>query len=330
MLKLLFYGFRHGHIHALYRKASATSEIEIVGCVEDDPDARRAAEEALGIRCSERSFDEWLTEDIDAVAIGTAYGQRGAAAIKALRAGKHVISDKPVCTDSDELSTIRTLAAERGLTVGCMLDLRDLPQTRAAKRLLSEGTLGEVRNIAFCGQHYLDYPHRPKWYFEAGMHGGTINDLAIHGVDLVRMLTGREITAVDAARVWNAYAVHHKDFCDSALFMARLDNGAGVLADVSYSAPKQAFSMPSYWEFRIWCDKGMLTFSYGDPEVTVYTDNASDGTPVRIPGIAEGRDYLGAFLDAVNTGDDTLTCGVLRSTETALWIQSVADKEVLK
>ena len=36
------------------------------------------------------------------------------------------------------------------------------------------------------------------WYFEEGKHGGTINDIAIHGIDLVRYLTGKNVTKIGA------------------------------------------------------------------------------------------------------------------------------------
>lgn len=324
-MKILFYGFRHGHVSALYKKVAASDAFEIVGAIEPDGAAREAAARSLGALFSDRSYDEWLSTDVDAVAIGTAYGERGAAVIKALRAGKHVIADKPLCTSPEELRTIRTLTEETGLKIACMLDLRYLPQTLAAKEVLDSGRLGEVRNVAFNGQHCIDYAHRPSWYFEDGMHGGTINDLAIHGIDLVRYLTGLELTAVDAARVWNAYADRHPHFKDSALFMARLENGAGVLADVSYSAPSQVFSMPTYWEFRIWCARGLLTFSYADSTVTLYEEGVP--SPILIETHPSGNDYLREFLTEILRKTTHVTENVLRSTETALYLQSVADKE---
>ena len=324
-LKILFYGFRHGHVDALYRRVSASSFAEVAGCIEPDADARAAAEERLGACFSEQSYDAWLATDVDAIAIGCAYGDRGEAVIKALAAGKHVIADKPICTTRAQWERIRSLSEETGAQIACMLDLRYLPQTKKAKELLSDGTLGEVKNVSFNGQHCLGYGTRPSWYFEKGMHGGTINDLAIHGVDLVRMLTGMEFFAVDAARTWNSYAKEEPQFCDSALLMARLENGAGVLADVSYSAPSQVFSMPTYWEFRFWCEKGLLTFSYTDACVHVYREGNPTPEVYEAPAVEE--DYLDEFWAALQSGARDVTENVLRSTKTALWLQEAADRE---
>ena len=175
------------------------------------------------------------------------------------------------------------------------------------------------------GQHCIDYAHRPAWYFEPGMHGGTVNDLAIHGIDLVRMLTGQEFCAIDGVRTWNAFATRHKDFPDSAVWMARLESGAEVLADVSYSAPSQVFSMPTYWEFRFWCDKGLLSWNFVDSAVTLFEDGASE--PIKLAGIAPKQNYLQEFAEEIETNGTSVTASVLRSTETALWIQSEADRK---
>lgn len=325
MMKILFYGFRHGHINTLYQKVMESPLACVAGCVEENTEARENAIKKLGATFSDRSYEEWLSTDIDAVAIGGAYGDRGEAVIRALEAGKHILADKPLCTDVRQLERIRALSREKNLKVFCMLDLRDLPQVTAAKNILDGGSLGEVRNVSFNGQHCLNYGSRPGWYFEPGKHGGTVNDLAIHGIDLVRMLTGMEFTSADAVRTWNAYAHLHPDFKDCALLMARLENGAGVLADISYSAPSQAFSMPSYWEFRIWCDRGMLTFNYRDAFVTVFEEGAD--TPTRIEGIPAPMDYLERFVAEVNApAERSETESVLRSTETALWLQQQAEE----
>ena len=325
-LKILFCGFRHGHISSLYSNVSASDFAEIVGCIEPNQQARENAESNLGARFSDKDLDWWLSTDIDVVAVGAAYGDRGDIIIKILSAGKHVIADKPICTDIHQLETIEILCRKNHCKLVCMLDLRYLPQTAVALQVLQSGRLGQVRNVSFNGQHCIDYGNRPDWYFEQGMHGGTINDLAIHGVDLVRMLTGMEFVKTDAARTWNAYAYKNPDFKDCALFMARLSNGAGVLADVSYSAPKQAFSLPSYWEFRFWCDRGMLVFNYKDAGVTVFEEGSGKPEVITCSSVESG--YLQDLYREIVEDSFESTQNVIQSTKTTLLLQQFADKEV--
>lgn len=323
-MKILFQGFCHTHIYSLYHKVlQKWEQLEIAGCIEENREMGKAAQESLGISLNGGSYEEWLNKDVDIVAICSKYGERGGAAIKALRAGKHVIADKPLCTRLEELEEIEQLVKQNNVKVTCMLELRNMPTINRARELLRAGKLGRVRNISFTGQHCIDYKHRPSWYFEEGMHGGTINDLAIHGVDIVRDITGLEIEKVDGVRTWNAYAVKNPEFKDCAVFMARLSNGAELLADVSYSAPSQVFTMPTYWNFEIWCEKGYMTFNLADNYVKVY----EEGIPQMqsYEGIVEDKDYLAEFLQEINEGTDTLTQSVIASTRATLLIQKAAD-----
>ncbi len=319
--KILFYGFRHGHVNTMYNQAVVSDKFDVVGCVEENEEARKVAEAALNTTFSDKSYDEWLASDIDAVAFGGAYGDRGAAIIKALKAGKHVIADKPLCTDLKELEEIRRLSSEKGLKVGCMFELRYTPVTQRAKEILDSGRLGKVRNVSFAGQHEINLDRRPKWYFEKGKHGGTINDIAIHGVDILSYIAGLKIESVDSSRTWNAFATPYPDFHDSAIFMARLEGGAGLLADVSYSSP--SWKMPTYWEFRIWCDNGLLSYSYFDPMVHVYEKGKA---PEEYEGIPVSYNYLDVFHTEILFGGSEFTESVLSSTESTLKVQAVADK----
>ena len=198
-MNIAFAGLRHAHIFGLYEKAKITPGVSVTGAWEEDPAARAQAQKVVGEPFYDH-FDDLLGDPkVDAVAVGDYYGVRGARVLRALEAGKAIIADKPLCTSLDELAAIRALALQKRLNVTCMLDLRYDPAVRMARRLVREGRLGRVHAMNFTGQHPLDWGTRPMWYFEAGKHGGTINDIAIHGIDALRFVTGlafrRPVTA---------------------------------------------------------------------------------------------------------------------------------------
>ena len=323
-MKVVFYGFQHGHIYSLYEKVKNNKELEIVACIEDDAKKREELRETRDIICSTESLEYWLSKDIDIVAIGDKYGKRGNAVIKALKAGKHVISDKPFCTSRKELDEIKALSKEKGLKVGCMLDLRDAKVTQIVRKILTEKTYGEVKNIMFTGNHCVDYAHRPSWYFEEGMHGGTINDIAIHGVDLISYLTGLKFAKINAARCWNSYADKTPNFKDCATFMAELDNGAGVLADISYSAPSQVFTMPTYWDIKFWCKDALVHYNFVAGEVTVYAEGETG--PKKIDFDVENNDYLECFIKDIKENVTEFTDGVLLAASQTLALQEYSEK----
>ena len=273
-MKIAFAGFRHGHIFSLYEEALNNSDTEIVGCFEADTEAKRSAE-GFGVSFAYSSYDELLADThVDVVAIGDYFGIRGEMVIKALRAGKHVICDKPICTKISELCEIERLSEEKSLVVGCMLDLRFMNTMRLAKEMIQKGDIGKVLNASFTGQHCLNYGKRPTWYFEDGKHGGTINDIAIHGVDIVRFITGKNLTKVCYAETKNAFATEAPGFKDMAHFVCEFDEMT-LMADVSYSAPPFEGRLPTYWSFCFWGTEGMILIDYSKNELHLYKEKES-------------------------------------------------------
>jgi predicted dehydrogenase len=298
MIKLAFAGFRHGHINGLYKLAEKNPNVEIVAAFEADEEARSNAQKTLGVNFTHNDYDEMLKDkNIDVVVVGDYFGIRGSRAISALKAGKHVYSDKPICTSLKELDEIERLAAEKNLKVGLMLDMRYNKFVQPVRRFIKEGKLGEVHNIFFSGQHPLLYGSRASWYFEAGKHGGTINDIAVHGIDMVEYLTGLSLKKVVGARCWNAYAKEAPIFEDCGQFMVELTNGAGLMADVSYSAPNSSgYVLPFYWRFTIWGEKGVMEFSNNSRDIIVALDGNPGTEIITAPDVDTG-DCLSVFID---------------------------------
>ncbi len=262
---------------------------------------------------------------VDIAAIGDYYGIRGERIIDALKAGKHVITDKPVCTRPEELETISALCHNSNLRLGCMLSLRFDRAVRTAADIVQSGSLGEIHDIVFTGQHPLNYAVRPKWYFEPGKHGGTINDIAVHGLDAVKLITGLEINKILCARQWNAFAAKDPGFRDCAQFMLRYANGAGLCADVSYSSPSPAgYSLPGYWRFSFYGSKGWLEFRAGDPLLSIALDGDKcvrtiDAEP------HEGSCLSDLILDIRGKECFFGTDSVLKASKDALSLQRFAD-----
>ncbi len=324
-MNIAFAGFRHGHVFSVLKTVRTLSDVSVIAAWETHGDSVDAAREH-GVVITHTDYDEMLClPELDAVVIGDYYAARGEKIIKALLAGKHVYADKPLCTKLSELDEIERLSYEKKLSVGCMLDLRCSGAAGAAKAVVESGRMGEVHNISFGGQHALHYSTRAGWYFEKGKHGGTINDIAIHGIDLVRCITGKGIKTIDAARCWNAYAKEVPEFSDSAQFMLTLDGGAGLIADVSYAMPYPlSFGTPLGWRFTVWGENGVMEFQGGDDGVTLYLKNAA--APEFVAGTPLTADPFYDFL-AETAGKPTAftTAQVLRSARDTLKIQEKAD-----
>ncbi len=323
-------GFRHSHIYSIYNLAKSTPDVHVCAAYEADAEARSQAEKYIGKNIFADSYDELLENPaIDAIAVGDFYSARGGLVIRALKAGKHVISDKPLCTSPDELSEIKALARETGLKIGCMLDLRYTSEALAAKRIFNSGALGEIRTLAFTGQHPLNYGTRPSWYFEKGKHGGTINDIAIHGIDLVRYLTELEVSEPLFAYCRNAFAESEPDFPDCAQFLAKLSNGAGLMADVSYALPKSiGFSPEPVWRFTFWGSRGMLEINHSRHTVYFAPEGANQPEIIEASRSDCADNFLTDFIADISGRPAALnTAEVLRSAEETLNIQLAVKRQ---
>ena len=336
-MNLAFVGFKHRHTGAIYQEAMADPNITVLGAWEDTEEGRALAD-GLGLAFNYPTLESVLNDPhVDAVCLGGSFGERGGEAIAALRAGKHVYADKPVCTSLAEIDEIEALASAKNLKVGCYLTLRFSQGIRNLREMIADGTLGEIGCINMTAQHPLQYGSRPMWYFAPGQHGGTINDIAIHGVDLVRFITGMGIKNVTAARTWNHFATEEPDFRDCGQFMAELDNGAGFMADVSYAAPASCgFSLETYWRMTFWGTRGVAEYKMKgagtagiDADSAVLLQVALQGSKGFTP--MELKSYnvtgLGEFVREINGETDLLinTADVIRSSREVLTIQAAAD-----
>jgi predicted dehydrogenase len=330
--RFAFVGFRHPHVMDMYRRCLSHEQIDVVACCETDPATREALSGGDEVAITHSDYSAMLDDvPCDVVAIGDCYGLRAGRIVAALRAGKHVICDKPLCITTSELDEIIELASERQRTVGCMLDMRDHPVYVGLRQAIQQEEIGEVHAVSFEGQHPLLYGRRPDWYFAEGMHGGVFNDIAVHAIDILPWMTGTEIRAVTAARAWNATVRQHSHFQQCGQLMLELENGAGVLGDVSYLTPDTlGYSFPGYWRFTFWGAGGVLEGRINSDVLTIYRDDGQGAEELPLPEGFPGA-YLDSFLSEVTgqtSGLHLSSRDVFRAARTSLRLQEAADQRL--
>lgn len=327
-LRIAFVGFRHAHIHGLYALAREREDLEIVGACEEHAETREQLAD-MDIAITHDSFRTLLDEvPCDIVACADYFSIRGERIIQALEHGRHVLCDKPLCTSLEDLECIETLAREKDCRVGCMLDLIDSAPFVTLHEIIRRGDLGDILSITILGQHPLKYGTRPMWFFEEGKHGGTVNDIGIHVIDTVPWLTGHAIREITAARAWNGHVKEHPHFEDGAQLMLTLDNGCGVMADLSYFSPDAAgYAMPTYWRTTVSGSKGAAEAGTNLDTVMVWPGEDGNGQTIALEEARTGG-YLDDFLadiagEAPRGGLDMAR--VFRSARLALLAQRVAN-----
>ncbi|MGH7186784.1 MAG: Gfo/Idh/MocA family protein, partial [Pseudomonadota bacterium] len=174
------------------------TEIRMITSRTVDSARRRAA--ACGLDCDVGdNFDDVLRrDDVRIVAICTPNDRHAAEGIRAARAGKHLVIEKPIALSLSELRDLVAAVRQAAVksTVGFVL--RWNPMVELARRLASDGTLGTLALAKADYIHHLD-PLKPGWEWkrrrESG--GGAMLLAGCHAVDALCYCCG-EVTEVSA------------------------------------------------------------------------------------------------------------------------------------
>jgi predicted dehydrogenase len=147
--------------------------------------------ERFGIPNRHDSY-EALVEDpeVDAVYVGTPHPMHREDALLALRAGKHVLVEKPFTMNAAEAEEIVAEARQRGLFAMEAMWARFLPHMRDIRALLADGALGEIVHVIadHCQWFAEDPEHR---LFAPKLGGGALLDLGIYPVSFASMVLGQ-------------------------------------------------------------------------------------------------------------------------------------------
>ena len=111
-----------------------------------------------------------------------------ATALAALRAGKHVLVEKPIALDGDAADELIEAANATGQTLMVAQVLRFFPEYRALAEHISSGKHGSVRSALF--RRRCAAPPWSRWLGDADKSGGGVFDLLIHDIDYALMILG--------------------------------------------------------------------------------------------------------------------------------------------
>lgn len=162
-------------------------------CTRDPVHAEEAAA-TYGFPVVFRSEEELLASpEIDVVDICTPNIYHYDTILSALKHGKHVLCEKPLCVTEEQAAQAARLAAETGLTTGIVFNNRFLLPVMRAKELIDAGRLGRI--LSFRGAYYhssaTDVNRKAGWKQDRTIcGGGVLFDLGSHILDLIYYLCG--------------------------------------------------------------------------------------------------------------------------------------------
>jgi len=141
-------------------------------------------------------------DDIDIVDIVTPGDTHSEIALAALRAGKHVLCEKPLANTASEardMAQAADAAAAKGVLAMVGFTYRRVPAATFARDLVREGFVGKVRHVrAEYLQDWLSDPETPlTWRMQKDKAGsGSLGDIGAHAIDLAQFITGETLSEV--------------------------------------------------------------------------------------------------------------------------------------
>ena len=198
--------------------------VNITGILGVDEAESKKAAAALHLPKAYLSLDEVLADkDVVAVHIATPNRLHYEFATRALKAGKHVMCEKPLAMNSDETAKLVKLAAKTGLAAAVNYNIRSYPLAREAQDMVRRGDVGTVYSV--CGsyvQDWLLYDTDYNWRVLA-KEGGELRavaDIGTHWMDLVHFITGLEVEEL-CADLWTVHPIRKRPTGEVETFSAK-------------------------------------------------------------------------------------------------------------
>lgn len=313
-----------GKIHA--RLIRQVDGAELVAVVDPSESARQTAAEQLDV--SVAADVDAILSDFDAAIIASPTPYHAATAAKLLRAGKHLLVEKPLTTGTEDAFELVQLARENRCTLQVGHVERFNPVWTAAQEILQKPKYIEaVRASRFPGR-CLDV--------------GVVMDLMIHDIDLVLSLTDAPLRSVHASGI--SMVSDHEDLAE-----ARLTFECGLVANLKAS---RVSPTPSR-DMQVFSESGFTAIDFGGSLTTLRpnpailsrefqlseeTDNPmgfsdqlfSEWLPVETPEIVPRNailDELHDFVICCDTGATPTVSGLAgaRAVQTASAVLAAID-----
>ncbi len=314
------------HMHA-YSYAGAINRIgdaELVGIADHDP--ARAAESAGQFKTrAYAGYEELLGAGLDAVVIGSENVRHRELCEMAASAGKHVLCEKPLATTVEDGEAMIAACDRAGVMLMTAFPCRFSPAMSRLKATLDSGDCGAI--LAIRGTNRGRCPF--GWFVDQALSGGgAVIDHTVHVTDLMRWITGLEVTDVYAE---TSNRMFGQSFDDIGFLTLGFGKGVFGTLDSSWSRPK---SFPTWGDvtMNVVCERGVLSLDMFAQNLVLYSDRT--GGASWIPwGSNIDLLMLESFVHAVKSGGPVPITGLdgLRAVEVALAAYRSAErKEVVK
>jgi len=239
-----------GRNHA--RNLKELNETHLVAVCDKDVAKAKAVAELFGVEAYSDSRKMLKRKDVEAVTVCTWSTNLAAETKKVLKAGKHVLVEKPMANNVQEARKIVDLAKknQRHLMVGFLM--RFIPGVQRIKEAVEKGEIGTL--VYATARRVSQWPERIG-------DVGVVKDLAIHDFDIVRYLFNDDPVEVYA----KAGNFRHKKFEDHAQILVTFEQKTTALIEANWLTPYKIRKL------IVTGSEAIMTLDYITQEITIET-----------------------------------------------------------
>ncbi|MEX0319594.1 MAG: Gfo/Idh/MocA family protein [Ruegeria sp.] len=266
-----------GAVHRMAARLDGHWEL-VAGALSSDPTRARTSAAELGL-ASDRTYTDFQemaraeskrSDGIDAVAIVTPNHMHAPVALAFLKAGIHVICDKPLAATLAEAETIAKAVKDSDKHLILTHNYTGYPLVRQAREMVARGDLGKIRVVQVeYAQDWLAEPLDNKqadWRTdpERAGAGGCVGDIGTHALNLAHFVTGLEIKELSADL---DKFVEGRQLDDNVQVLLRFKGGAKGMLWASQVAVGEENGL----RLRIYGDRGGLAWQQENPNAMTFT-----------------------------------------------------------
>lgn len=263
-----------GAVHRIAARLDGHYQL-VAGALSSTPERAAASGRALGL-AEDRIYDDYAkmaeaeaarNDGIEAVAIVTPNHLHAPVATAFLKAGIHVICDKPVTTSLRDARKLQALVERSGRIFALTHNYTGYPMVRQARQMVKDGALGTLRVVQVeYAQDWLTEAlertgqKQASWRSDPARSGagGAIGDIGTHAYNLADFITGTPVTELCAEL---SRFVPGRALDDNAQMLLRYANGARGVLWCSQVAPGHENGL----SIRVYGSKGGLRWSQEHP-----------------------------------------------------------------
>ena len=211
---------------------------ELVAVMDTNKAAAEKCREKYNAKYAFDKAEELLAlEEIEAVYIASPVFCHKEQAFAAAKAKKHILIEKPVGLTVAEAEEIAAVCEKEGVLLGVGFMMRFHAYHQKMKEIVSSGQIGEI--VSARAQFTCWYPEMENcWRQEAKLSGGgAMMDMGVHCIDLIRYISGLEVSEVTG---FAGNQIFKYEVEDAGCAVCKMSNGATAMVDANFNIPDAA------------------------------------------------------------------------------------------